>query len=408
MSDSPVVSPMSNSPVVSHIASLSRDVLMLICELAISGSSSNRSAVRCVCKLWRLIVDDEVTCSRDIAFHFKLWPNGTMDPELLRRNLQRWRESLLRARSASLDLTISINYPLFAAPSFPGSSLIPFPERIKIIVNTLYTLLSEAAPRTRSLWIEGLPEILHCVLSGESFPLHLSDIESDMRPTTVSWPKLRALAIYVSLDPSAVLGDCGSLRAPLLSSISTSYLTPTLLVCLPRPNIVSTVEIFDREQSCLRSRQTGASLHDFLRIIALFPLLEQLTIAVDDITDPLPDTSKPTTLPFLHRLHLSSSQPPSECSWNGPWMTSTLWSYIITPGLKELSVPQRWFEMGPIVELNGFFRRNSRVPALIQFIECPSHLKEEWRLRQQAAWPKAIVQVRCMPWAGPEPHDLGW
>ncbi|KAJ7272007.1 hypothetical protein B0H12DRAFT_1067066 [Mycena haematopus] len=229
-----------------------------------------------------------------------------------------------------------------------------------------------------------------------------------MQPTTVSWPKLRAFTAYVSFDVAAVLGPstaldhCPRLIAPILSSFSTAYLNPTLITCLPPLHLISTVELLNRPESFLRGNQTGASLEDFLQVLYLFPLLQQLTIAVDDIELPLPPASEPATLPFLHCLCLSSSHPPAESTWNVPWITNTLWTYFIAPKLNELSVPQRWFEMGAIVELNEFFRSNSRVPALIEFIECPTDLGERWRLRHQEAWPQSVVTVRRMVWAGPD------
>ncbi|KAJ7272011.1 hypothetical protein B0H12DRAFT_1228861 [Mycena haematopus] len=202
--------------------------------------------------------------------------------------------------------------------------------------------------------------------------------EVQRRLAALPWPKLRALAIHVSDNPSTVLADCQTMIAPLLTSVATSYLTPTLLRSLPRLHLISTVEVFNREQSCLSAHRTGASLEDFLQIVGLFPLLEQLTITIDDILHPLPLTSEPVTLPFLHRLQLSSSQAPLECTWNYPWITSMLWTYISAPSLKELSVPQRWFEMGAVVELNEFFEHT---------------LADRWRIRHQAAWPHSIVQA---------------
>ncbi|KAJ7206723.1 hypothetical protein B0H12DRAFT_1080157 [Mycena haematopus] len=171
----------------------------------------------------------------------------------------------------------------------------------------------------------------------------------------------------------------------------TTYLTPIMLESLPREHLISTMELFTHR----KPHEIGASLKLFLLILVSFPQLEQLTVALTDIIDDPPPTSVPLTLPFLNRLYLTSSQPPFESTWNCPWRTSTLWSYIVTPGLKELSVPQRWFEMSSVVELSEFFRRNSRIPAVIQFVECPVELVIRWRRRHQDAWPFSLVQLTC-------------
>ncbi|KAJ6479760.1 hypothetical protein C8R45DRAFT_1155950 [Mycena sanguinolenta] len=220
-------------------------------------------------------------------------------------------------------------------------------------------------------------------MRGKSSPVFVS---------AVAWPVLERLLIHVIEDPSARLVGCPALvEAPLLSHFSTSYATNSILSRLPQTHRILTVELFTRSNPGFME----ATINLFMHVIALFPLLESLTIALDDIIDP-PLTSIPTTLPFMRTLYLTSSHPPSVSSWNPMWQTSMIWSYITAPRLQELSTPQRWFEMGPIVELNTFFERNGSIPAAIKFVECSPHLVERWRLRQQQAWPHSIVKVKQM------------
>ncbi|KAF8133123.1 hypothetical protein K438DRAFT_1787724 [Mycena galopus ATCC 62051] len=47
---------------------------------------------------------------------------------------------------------------------------------------------------------------------------------------------------------------------------------------------------------------------------------------------------------------------------HGEWVNTTLWSYFLAPALRELMVPQHWFTMGAIQDLDLFFAHNGRVP----------------------------------------------
>ncbi|KAJ7256554.1 hypothetical protein B0H12DRAFT_1070738 [Mycena haematopus] len=332
---------MSDANFVSHLDQLSVDIVTLIFEHTVAGSAPDRALARSVCKNWRAIIDSAPSCSRDVSFHITLWSGGLPDSIRLQRLLEACFTSIDRARSASLDLSICVGHAILSTP-----------------------ITSVAEPQFRERLLD---------------------------PFTVPWPKLRSMEMHVGANPSTLLFGCQPMEAPLLSHIATTYLTPIMLESLPREHLISTMELFTHR----KPHEIGASLKLFLLILVSFPQLEQLTVALTDIIDDPPPTSVPLTLPFLNRLYLTSSQPPFESTWNCPWRTSTLWSYIVTPGLKELSVPQRWFEMSSVVELSEFFRRNSRIPAVIQFVECPVELVIRWRRRHQDAWPFSLVQLTC-------------
>ncbi|KAJ7190635.1 hypothetical protein B0H12DRAFT_1246382 [Mycena haematopus] len=362
-------SPTSNSNGVSYIANLSDDVLALICELTVLSSPYTRAQVRSVCHLWRAIVDEVPACSRSVMFSYAPWAVVNIDLGLLdlKRLVEECRASMRHAQAVPLDLTIRLEQrqvpdtiPDDALPS--AGSYVRIIERLTADIDNI---VNEAAPTTRSLTIVGGGSLL------------------------LPWPKLTALDLSGVHRVSWLSSLKASFDAPSLRNLTLSCLTPCLAECLPSHHHISSVNVSTQSTQ-------DSTLASFLYLISLFPFLERLDVAVEDVTVPLLPPSIPTTLLSLRELNLTSASPPSYNSWNQPFKTSRLWSYIVTPQLTELSVPQRWFEMGPIDDLNLFFDQNGRIPSVIQFVECPWDLAEKWRARQQLAWPTSNVRVERM------------
>ncbi|KAJ6471502.1 hypothetical protein C8R45DRAFT_1104469 [Mycena sanguinolenta] len=371
---------MSGSP--SQIDILPTDVLHRLLELVVGDASPlGRVDVMLVCRAWRDIIKGVPACSRKISFRFTLW--DMWDIELaqsqLRRLLLGCRSSLRRARSASIDLKISIPHPIPPSP-IPGIGLAgqlqPTPQLSleQTVMDEAKALISEVAPRTRSLYVEGVPTVLVYILS-------------------VPWPRLPALGVHVEVDPSPFLAGIPSLVAPLLCNIFSSFWMDPLADRIARGRGITTVELFARHKPIFQA----ASLDIFLEVLTIFPQLQQLTMAVDDIVVPLPPSSSPLIALSLRRLYLTSSRPPAHNAVHKPWRTSKLWSYFTAPCLNELSVPQRWFEIGPIYDLNKFFHRNGRVPVALEFVECAWDVEDRWIKASRKAWPDCILQVQLMP-----------
>ncbi|KAJ6487973.1 hypothetical protein C8R45DRAFT_1097822 [Mycena sanguinolenta] len=329
---------------------LPRELLLKVLESSVLGhrTSWTRNAVRNVCALWRSIVDEEPTCWRDVDFYLVVWQGEQSDVDRLHAVLEDCRFMLHQSRSVALDLTIAVEHN--------GSSLNPHNNSFhRRVLNEVSALVAEAAPRTRSLHLEGLPCILPLIAA-------------------VAWPMLTQLALHLPYDPSHALRLCPPLSTPRLIQLSLRHWSQEIRAFLPDIQAVSALELFAHRHSVLNE----ATIDLFLLVLSLFPSLEFLQTPLDDVTVSLDDGLPRLRVPHLHRLCLSSSSPPSGSSWNSRWPTNFFWSYIETPLLKELTLPQRWFEMGPVVELNKFFESNSRIPSVIRFTECPDYLVHRW------------------------------
>ncbi|KAF8186942.1 hypothetical protein K438DRAFT_2152081 [Mycena galopus ATCC 62051] len=193
-----------------------------------------------------------------------------------------------------------------------------------------------------------------------------------------TWPQLQVLNLLFDDNPSlAIMHPSAAnspefLYAPVLTPLCSNYMTQSIISTLPRVNHISSLEVFTP------SGFEEAPLRLFVLVATSLPLLEHLAIALEDIVDPFP---------------LLSLGQRSDSVLHGEWVNTTLWSYFSAPALWELTVPQRWFTMGAIQDLDLFFARNGRVPSVITFVECPSTFANAWQKRHQAAWPQVSVHI---------------
>ncbi|KAF8207203.1 hypothetical protein K438DRAFT_1962813 [Mycena galopus ATCC 62051] len=348
-----------------HFSTLAHETVLRILDTAIAGSPSDRIVVALVCKEWAEIVDKEAACNRGIDFAVSFWDGGPLDVMSLRRLSRRCYEATIRSRFALVDLLVSC--------SMGPIGWIPTTHFIREIEHELDALCHRVSHRVRSLDVRRFPEVVGVLLNHP-------------------WLSLSDLSLHVDADPSAWFLGRPPLVAPSLTRLSSNFISNAIVSVLPIGNRISTLELYTHRRPCFEE----ATLSVFLFVISAFPFLERLTIAVDDIIEEPPSTTASLNALYLRELNLSSSHPPFEEAWNPGWLTSTLWLYFTAPALKELRVPQRWFEMGAVYELDEFFERSGCTIYSIRFVECTRSLVDRWRVRHQSAWPTASVHVDVM------------
>ena len=150
---------------VSRMAVLPDYVLVRIFNTSIACSSHHRATLRNVCRLWRTIIDAHPAYWRCVHFSCALMDGTDREVNRLRTTLEQCRLAMTRSESHSLDvrIVVDIDRPFFGAASIPWH---PFHRQV---IAGLRALLVDAAPRTRTLLVEGSPCVVRTILLG-TFP----------------------------------------------------------------------------------------------------------------------------------------------------------------------------------------------------------------------------------------------
>ena len=161
----------------SIIDTLPLELVICICALVVSRSLSNRQSLRLVCKLLRDIVDTSPQCWRDVEFEHTLWNGGDTDLERLQTSIDACNASMLRAHSASLDLSVLVmSFQHVISGVVYGLALKPlhcFHRRVQDEVDGLF---SRAAPQVRSLRLGGMSGLFLQTLGCWLFSLFLAAV----------------------------------------------------------------------------------------------------------------------------------------------------------------------------------------------------------------------------------------
>ncbi|KAF8186850.1 hypothetical protein K438DRAFT_1765031 [Mycena galopus ATCC 62051] len=341
-----------------YFAELSLEATVLILNFALEEDiPAPRRVLLAVCRRWRDILILDPSCNRLVDFTSVYW-TGNVGDIITLRALGRSCRDVVDRFGHSFELRVAV---FLTARGWDQCHYF-----VLALWQELTALCSRIASRTTTLTVRGTSLVLELLFNKDRF-----------------WPVLEDLSLHVDDDPYRVLLGCPALRAPLLDHFSSSYITPPLINFLPAHR-VTRLDLFSVKLPGVQD----TSLDFFLQIIAAFPLLQSLAVALDDIDDP-PSALVPA--PFLRVLVLSSSRLPRDSGLHTNWRNTSLWGHFVAPSLRMLTVPQRWFTMGASHDLSSFFERNGRVPPAICFTECPRPLADVWRRRHQALWTQSVI-----------------
>ncbi|KAF8144019.1 hypothetical protein K438DRAFT_1993265 [Mycena galopus ATCC 62051] len=343
------------------IDALPIELFVRIFDIVNSANPFERKVLQLVCKKWADIVGLFAACARHVDFFCIIWA-GDDDMDALYLAARKCRLAMAKARTALIDLRVTVHVG--------ANNWVPASFLVQEILREIAAVCSQAAHRTRSLEIVGTPHIVGPIFR-------------------VLWPRVRDIALHVSEDPSHMVHPAMFNEIPV-TRFSCPFASPAIFAAFPKANLLTSLELFSSEGA----GPNEASLDVFLLVLSSFPSLTRLRTALDDVVKP----PAPDAVPFRHsslrELYFTSSHALTEYGWNPEWVVCSVWSYFEAPALVELVVPQRWFVMGAHAELGAFFTHNSKLPRLVQFIGCPSHLMQDWEQRHASAWKETIVQVR--------------